>query len=40
MAARHGVALRTATLRRLEQTTSVTKRAQSLQTSRRTEPWA
>lgn len=38
--ARRGAALRTATLRRLEQMTSVTKPAQSLQTSRRTEPWA
>lgn len=34
------LALRTATLRRLELTTSVTKPAQSEQTSRRTEPWA
>lgn len=40
MMARRGAALRTATLRRLEQMTSVTKPAQSLQTSRRTEPWA
>lgn len=37
-AGRRGAALRTATLRRLEQITSATKPVQSLQTSRSTEP--